>query len=263
MAARTKNGLTASASGMQSLLPHTLPHADPAGPRDSLYPAFFTGIDEAGRGCLAGPVVAAAVILPPAGDPAAKHIAAALSGLTDSKKLSEKRRLTLEPAIKSCAVRWGVGVVWPQVIDRINILQATYRAMSLAVRHLRGGGAAASMPAGLPPVFLAVDGDKTIPGQVLQTVTGLSVPQEAIVGGDGCVMAISAASVLAKTFRDRLMTALDKRYSGYGFATHKGYGTAAHIEAIRRLGPCRMHRLSFAKVKPAAAPHAADQNTLW
>ncbi|MFV0421165.1 ribonuclease HII [Oleidesulfovibrio sp.] len=268
MAARKKPGSdTGSSSGagsQQSLLPETALQAGSSGPRDSLYPPFFAGIDEAGRGCLAGPVVAAATIMPPLPEDGADPLAGPLAGLTDSKKLSEKKRLTLEPAIKCCALSWGIGVVWPWEIDRINILQATYHAMSRALFHLRNGNGI-PMHQRLPqqPSFLAVDGDKTIPEQVLSSVAGMQLPQEAIIGGDGCVRAISAASVLAKTFRDRLMTALESRYPGYGFAGHKGYGTAAHIAAIKELGPCRMHRLSFAKVKPATAPHANDQNTLW
>jgi ribonuclease HII len=177
-------------------------------------------VDEAGRGCLAGPVVAGAVILPEGLD---------LPGLTDSKKLTAKKRETLETAIRQGATAWNLGVVWPWDIDRVNILQATLRAMARAVRGL-----------GVRPAFVHIDGDKTVPG--------LGLPQRAVVGGDALVASISAASILAKVHRDRMMTRLDVRYPGYGFAVHKGYGTAAHVEALRRLGPCRMHRMTFNKV---------------
>ena len=190
------------------------------------FPRPFAGIDEAGRGCLAGPVVAAAVILPSSFD---------LPGLTDSKQLTERRRLVLEQSIKAQSLAWGLGVIWASEVDRINILQATFAAMTRAVQTL-----------GRQPVFLAVDGDKIVPG--------LTLPQRAVVGGDASVPEISAASILAKTFRDRLMTALARRYPGYGFEVHKGYGTKAHMEAIRRLGPCRMHRMTFRGVLPEPKP---------
>ncbi len=250
-------------------------------PDDIAYPVFFAGLDEAGRGCLAGPVVAAAVILPPcvehstASNPVATSLclhapllshllAGPLAGLTDSKQLTEKRRLTLEPVIKTYAPRWGIGVVWPWDIDRINILQATYVAMGRALAHMRCGTAFNSCaPVPEHPVFLAVDGNKTIPHTTLSTVAGFCVPQAAIIGGDGSIMAISAASVLAKTFRDRLMIALDKRYPGYGFAQHKGYGTKVHKNALKQLGPCRMHRHTFAGVGPIKAKVGQGQHTLW
>ncbi len=188
------------------------------------FPKPFAGVDEAGRGCLAGPVVAGAVILPED---------FVLPGLTDSKKLSAKERVTLEQAIKSCAVSFGLGIVWPGEIDRINILQATFMAMAKAVKALR-----------VPVRFLAVDGNKTIPF--------CSSPQEAVVGGDGKIAAIAAAGILAKTFRDRLMQVYDRHYPGYGFAKHKGYATALHVAAIRELGPSVIHRLTFRKVQPEA-----------
>ncbi|WP_285906706.1 ribonuclease HII [Pseudodesulfovibrio pelocollis] len=192
--------------------------------------ASIAGIDEAGRGCLAGPVVAGACILPETYD---------LPGLTDSKKLTAARRETLYPLIREQAVAWAVGVSWPGEIDRVNILQATFLAMGRAVRALK-----------VSPCFLRIDGDKTIPVHAL----GLSVPQEWVVGGDGTVPAISAASVLAKTFRDRLMIKLGQRYPGYGLEKHMGYGTQVHLEAIIRLGPCPMHRLTFRGVRPEPAP---------
>lgn len=206
-------------------------------------PPVFAGIDEAGRGCLAGPVVAAAVILPQE---------YALPGLTDSKKLTAARRESLAEGIRSCAVTWGLGVIWPRDIDRINILQATFRAMARAVRVLRQ-----------PPPAILIDGDKTLPPHVLTSLScdGHLPTQRAIIGGDGCIPAISAASILAKTFRDRLMDTLDRRYHGYGFAKHKGYGTAEHLAAIAAHGPCAQHRLTFRGVRPN--PAAEEQLTLW
>ena len=186
---------------------------------------MIAGVDEAGRGCLAGPVVAAAVILPQA---------YALPHLADSKKLTARRRSALEKPIKSQALAWGLGVTWPAEIDRINILQATFKAMARAVAVMK-----------LRPGHLQIDGDKTIPAHLVP-----SLGQTAIVDGDALVPAISAASILAKVFRDRLMERLDARYAGYGLAAHKGYGTAAHLEALSRLGPCPQHRLTFKGVLP-------------
>lgn len=200
-------------------------------------PLLMAGIDEAGRGCLAGPVVAAAVILPEAYD---------LPGLTDSKALSAAQREHLAPLIRQCALAWGLGVVWPATIDRINILQATFEAMSRAVASLKRR-----------PDLLQVDGNKTVPEPVLlphwskRHADAPDLPrQNAVVGGDSSVPAISAASVLAKTYRDMLMEHLDRHHPGYGFARHKGYGTADHYEALHRLGPCRQHRLTFRGVLP-------------
>lgn len=194
------------------------------------YPRPFAGLDEAGRGCLAGPVVAGAVILPEAFD---------LSGLTDSKKLTEARRLKLEPLIKAHAEAWAIGVVWPKEIDRINILRASLESMVRAVNRLKTA-----------PVFLAVDGNQKVPSDIAQ---------QTVVGGDAKVPAISAASVLAKTFRDRLMVALSRRYPGYGFEVHKGYGTKVHMAAIKELGPCRMHRMTFKGVRPESQPKEQKQ----
>lgn len=191
--------------------------------------SLAVGIDEAGRGCLAGPVVAGAVVLPEAYD---------LPGLTDSKKLSPVKRGRLALAIKRQAVVWAVGVAWPVEIDRINILQATFAAMSRAVRALRAG-----------PALLRIDGDKRIPASYLSFLAD-APGQEAIIGGDLTVPAISAASILAKTCRDRLMTVFARQYPGYGFEAHKGYGVAVHLAALRRLGPCRIHRLTFRGVLP-------------
>ena len=184
----------------------------------------IAGIDVAGRGCLAGPVVAAAVILPPDFDPAT------LPGLTDSKALSAAKREALAPRIREVALAWGLGLAWPREIDRINILQATLRSMERAVACLK-----------TRPVFLLIDGDKTC---------AAPYPQRTIVGGDALVPAISAASILAKTFRDALLCALDRRYPGYGFPGHKGYGAATHLAALRANGASAMHRLTFRGVLP-------------
>ncbi|WP_300808518.1 ribonuclease HII [uncultured Desulfovibrio sp.] len=193
------------------------------------------GVDEAGRGCLAGPVVAAAVILPESAE---------LPGLTDSKALSAAQRAALAPRIRQCATAWGLGVVWPRRIDEINILQATFEAMTRAVCLLS-----------VTPGMIYVDGNKTIPDQTLRARwTAARFPQqEAVVGGDARVDAIAAASVLAKTFRDHVMECLARRWPGYGFEQHKGYGTQAHYAALRRLGPCPQHRLTY---KGVAAPES-------
>lgn len=188
---------------------------------------LVAGVDEAGRGCLAGPVVAGAVILPAAFD---------LPGLTDSKKLTAQKRGLLEASIKHQAVAWGLGVVWAAEIDRINILQATFKAMAKAVAALRA-----------VPGHLEIDGDKIIPSRLLLFP---NPSQRAIIEGDALIPSISAASILAKTFRDRLLESLERRYPGYGLAIHKGYGTAAHRDALVRLGPCRLHRLTFRGVLP-------------
>jgi ribonuclease HII len=183
------------------------------------------GVDEAGRGPLAGPVVAAAVILDP-DDP--------IDGLADSKLLSPARRARLFEIIQSRARAVGVGLVPPGEIDRINILQATLRAMGQAVDALAGRGGAAD--------HLLIDA-LTLPGRPL--------PQEGIVKGDRKSVSIAAASIIAKVTRDRIMDDLDARHPGYGFAVHKGYPTAAHREALMRLGPSPVHRRSFRGVTPA------------
>ena len=187
------------------------------------------GIDEAGRGCLAGPVVAGAVILPPGYD---------LPGLTDSKKLSPRRRAELAQAIKAQAVSWALGFSWPREIDRINILQATLAAMSRALCALR-----------VQPDCVLVDGNRAFPSPL---------PLTTVVGGDAIHPCISAASILAKTFRDELLERMDERYPGYGLAVHKGYGTREHLEALRRLGPSPAHRATFRGVRPEPR-----EKTLW
>ena len=205
--------------------------------------ARIAGIDEAGRGCLAGPVVAAAAILPPG---------ARIEGLDDSKAVPATRRAGLAAQIGEVAVAWGLGLVWPREIDRINILEATFKAMSRAVRTLK-----------VRPELLLVDGNREIPRAWLQSVAGFAPAQKAIVGGDALVPAISAASILAKVTRDELMERMDRRYPQYGFARHKGYGTAEHLAMLRKYGPCPMHRMSFRKVRPEEpVPAACVQGTL-
>jgi len=184
-------------------------------------------VDEAGRGCLAGPVVAAAVILPQE---------SSLSGLTDSKRLTPSQRADLEHRIKVAAQSWAIGISWPREIERINILRASLLAMQRAVNRLR-----------CSPDLILVDGIHGVPG---------SIPCKCVKQGDRHVPAISAASVLAKTFRDRLMVKLAKKYAGYGFGRHKGYATGDHLDCLRRLGPCLMHRHSFRPVREARSQEA-------
>lgn len=194
------------------------------------------GVDEAGRGCLAGPVVAAAALFSPD-----FKFAERLPGLDDSKKLTAKAREKLVPLVKSQAVVWAVGVSWPEEIDRINILNATFRAMSRAVCRLQRVIA-------LPP--LVIDGNHVIRAEAWSAVTDLPMPgQRAVIDGDALVPQIAAASILAKIFRDSLMVKLDIKFPGYGFACHKGYGTKAHLTAITRIGPCSMHRRTFRGVR--------------
>ena len=180
------------------------------------------GVDEAGRGPLAGPVVAAAVILPPG---------TSLSGLNDSKKLSPRQRERLAAEIRATALAWAVAEASAAEIDEWNILRATLRAMARAV---------AALP--VMPDEVLVDGNQA---------PALEVPVRTIIGGDALEPAIMAASILAKTHRDARLVALDARYPEYGFARHKGYGTAAHLAALARLGPCPEHRRSFAPVRAA------------
>jgi len=189
----------------------------------------LAGVDEAGRGPLAGPVVAAAVVLPQAWITAG--IPKELESLNDSKKLSARQRDRFYELLHgNTEVRHGVAVVEPRVIDEINILQATHQAMNMALAKLAP-----------PPGHALVDG---------RPVPNLAVPQTAIVKGDSKSYSIAAASILAKVTRDRLMCEFDLQWPEYGFAEHKGYGTARHMTALDRLGPCPIHRLSFAPLKP-------------
>ena len=176
----------------------------------------IAGVDEAGRGPLAGPVVAAAVVLPPN---------TLIPGLNDSKALSEKRRESLFKIIHEVALAIGVGKASPQEIDKYNIRNATHRAMCKALDAL-----------GMAPDRVLVDGN---------AVPRSPFPEQAIVGGDRASLSIAAASVIAKVTRDRLMIAYDVQYPDYGFAAHKGYGSADHLAALRKHGPCPIHRQSF------------------
>jgi ribonuclease HII len=177
-------------------------------------------VDEAGRGPLAGPVCAAAVILRPDRVPA---------GLNDSKKLTALARERLEIEIKAAALAWSVAFASVEEIAALNILHASGLAMRRAVNALR--------PA---PVFALVDGNYAF---------DLAVSVKTVVGGDGASCSIAAASILAKTARDRVMVEMDARYPGYGFAAHKGYGAPAHLAALARLGPCAIHRMSWAALR--------------
>lgn len=176
------------------------------------------GVDEAGRGPLAGPVCAAAVILPPNLE---------IPGLTDSKKLSDKRRRELYPIIMEQAVSYGIGLASHEEIDEINILQATFLAMERALEQLK-----------VRPDLALIDGNR-------QKDFGL--PVETVVKGDSLSASIAAASVLAKVTRDDIMIAMAQEHPGYGFEIHKGYGTKAHYAALEKLGPSPIHRTTFLK----------------
>ena len=174
------------------------------------------GVDEAGRGPLAGPVCAAAVILPPGLE---------IPGLNDSKKLTDKKRRELYDIMIEQAVSYGIAFASEQEIDEINILQATFLAMRRAVEQL-----------GVQPELALVDGNRD---------PGLGIPTRTIVKGDGLSASIAAASILAKVTRDRWMEVLDAKYPQYGFAVHKGYGTKRHYAALTEFGPCEEHRQTF------------------
>ncbi|MGM9617860.1 ribonuclease HII [Butyricicoccus sp.] len=176
------------------------------------------GIDEAGRGPLAGPVVAAAVILPEG---------IQLPGVNDSKKITEKKREILFDFVKEHALAYGIGEASETEIDEINILQATFLAMRRAVEALQ-----------IPADYALVDGNR---------IQGLPVPAETVIGGDGKVLSIAAASILAKVTRDRYMRDMAAQYPEYGFEKHKGYGTKAHYAAIEQYGICPLHRKTFLK----------------
>ena len=185
---------------------------------DSLDLNVICGVDEAGRGPLAGPVCAAAVILP-------KHLQ--IPGLTDSKKLSDKKRRELFPIIQQQAIAYGIGLASEAEIDEINILQATFLAMRRALDQLS-----------IRPEIALIDGNRE---------TDFGLPVRTVVKGDSLSANIAAASVLAKVTRDNILVELASQYPEYGFEIHKGYGTKAHYEALRTYGPCPIHRKSFLK----------------
>ncbi|MEW6594842.1 MAG: ribonuclease HII [Thermodesulfobacteriota bacterium] len=184
----------------------------------------IAGTDEVGRGPLAGPVVAACVILPPECDP---------QRYRDSKQLSHAQRVTLAEELKASGALIGVGMADAAEIDRLNILQASLLAMRLAVENLP-----------LAPDFLLVDGRHTLP---------LAIPQQAVIRGDSRSASIAAASIIAKVARDALMDAMHQEYPHYNFQRHKGYGTAEHCRLLRLHGPCLLHRRSFRPVREALA----------
>ncbi len=180
----------------------------------------IAGVDEVGVGPLAGPVVAAAVVLP-------RDVA--IDGVRDSKALGAARREELDRAIREVALHVGVGVVEPVEVDRLNVHRAGLRAMALAVEALP-----------VAPQHLLIDARR---------IPECSIPQTCVVDGDRSVYSIASASIVAKVHRDRLMREMDGRYPGYGFARNAGYGTAEHLRALRELGPCAIHRRSFAPVR--------------
>lgn len=190
---------------------------------------MICGVDEAGRGPLAGPVFAAAVILDPAYP---------IVGLDDSKKLSARRREVLAEEIRQRSLAWAIAYASVEEIDSINILQATMRAMARAVAALK-----------VRPTEVLIDGNRCPP---------LDAPARAIVGGDALVAEISAASILAKTARDAEMLKLHALFPVYGLDKHKGYGTAAHLLALRSHGPAPFHRRTFAPVRELLEPHAQE-----
>jgi len=184
---------------------------------------LIAGIDEAGRGPLAGPVVAAAVILPPEERPSW------LSLVRDSKQLTQLRREAIFDCIVESGIAFGVGVVSHEVIDERGIAPATRLAMRYAVEQLS-----------TRPDYLLID---------YMRLPGVRIPQKGVVDGDSICVSIAAASIVAKVTRDRLMVELDGRYPGYGLAQHKGYGTPEHLEALQKLGPCPIHRKTFQPVR--------------
>ncbi len=186
---------------------------------------YIGGIDEAGRGPLAGPVVAACVVV----DKKFK-LNNELKKVNDSKKLSEKKREELFGEIHESFLDVGVGICDNETVDRINILQATFLAMKLAVNSLK-----------IKPEFILVDGNQAIPM--------LSIKQGVVPQGDTKIFTIAAASIIAKVTRDRLMKKYSEKYPEYGFEKHKGYGTKKHIEVLNKIGPCSIHRRSYAPVK--------------
>ena len=179
---------------------------------------FVCGVDEVGRGPLAGPVVCAAVIMP---------LENIIEGVDDSKKLTAKKREKLDALIREKAIAYAICRIEPQVIDEINILEATKLCMKNAVESLS-----------ISPGFVLTDGNMTL---------DITIPQKSVIGGDAACYSIGAASIIAKVYRDKLMDEYAVQYPAYGFEKHKGYGTAAHIKAIKECGLCPIHRRSFTK----------------
>ena len=198
--------------------------------------SFIAGIDEAGRGCLAGPVVAAAVVF--------TDFSKIPAGVNDSKALTHEKRMCLrEKLLAEPSVKWAVGIVSAEEIDQSDILRATWKAMRLAVEQL------------IPPAqFILVDGNP---------VKGLPLPSQNIVKGDANSASIAAASILAKTTRDAMMDEYELQYPGYGFAVHKGYGTAQHLEALQNLGVTPIHRKTFEPVRLILHPPEYTQQDLF
>ena len=190
---------------------------------------FIVGIDEAGRGPLAGPVVACACFIPPA-------LTSEFTDVNDSKKLTEKRREEIYNRLLKSEVAYGIGFASAQEIDKLNILQATFLAMRRAAQKF----------VNLPHAVALIDGP--------YPAARLTLRQVPIIDGDAKSLAIAAASIIAKVTRDHYMNMLDKLYPGYGFAGHKGYGTAKHLQALRELGPCREHRRTFGPVRKLLTP---------
>lgn len=216
------------------LSPELLPPVLPGAVEERFYRQGYkriAGLDEVGRGPLAGPVVAAAVVFPRG----FLH-----SDIKDSKLLTRAQREELVPCIKENALGWGIGTVEVEEIDRFNILNASLRAMVKALTGLRPF-----------PDCLLVDGDQIIPGQFLDEKISIACRplQRTVVKGDQTCLSIAAASILAKVVRDEVMVELDTQYPQYGFARHKGYTSVEHLEALRRHGPCAAHRRSFKPVR--------------
>jgi ribonuclease HII len=189
------------------------------------------GVDEVGRGCLAGPVVAAAVILPEK---------AKLPGVDDSKRLSREQRAEQAANVRRVAIAIGFSFVGPRVIDSINIRGASLLAMRRAIQRARRRHARAAAQDAVARLLVLVDGIDVVPGVELE--------QQAVIGGDGTSLAIAAASIVAKTVRDGFMTRLAAEWPEYGFERHVGYGTEEHLDALLRVGPCRWHRYSFSPI---------------
>lgn len=196
---------------------------------------YIAGLDEAGRGPIAGPVVAAAVVLPQN---------CMIEGVDDSKKLTKTMRDRLDAEIKKQALNWSIGIIFPPLLDDINIYQATKLAMSSAIAGLT-----------LRPDHLIIDAVK---------LPEVRIPQTPLIKGDSLSISVASASILAKVERDRIMDGLEELYPGYGFAKHKGYATREHIKALMELGPCPVHRCSFEPVKSLiGGAEGADQGRLF